>query len=907
MPQIRKVTAFLLCVILAATAFGADTTANITNATLGNAASVTALKGMFPPKGNTARTSGYYAAGDGGGATYYFDANDNATADNGGSVLAPTNGASGRWKLVVVDQVNVRQFGAKGDGSADDTAAIRAADAAMTTAGGGTIYFPPGTYKVTPDGATFRVFTPTHGNTWRGQSKESSILKLANSAGKYVGFICDGGTNDLTGLTVENLKFDCNATNNAIVSGDVATLSTYPRSLVAIYNSSAGSRITFRNCWAVDIDDFIPISIQSNGSDIRITNNRFEVSGGSVAHDHSTINTLASSVWITGNKFVGNPTHNTSVATAIETHGATQHVMDNEVSDYWVGGNLTGIATGNRSIIWSGNHFINCGDGIQLWSLSASWAGVPYADLHIDGTTNTIVTSAAQPFTAANVDDVLNVTGGTGFTQQRVRILSVDATGKATCDVAVGTVGSTAGTGKLWSGLKDVEITDNEISIGHKTWAPLIGLGTNNGIYLQSADLPIRKLWILRNRITFTSIGTITTGQSLDFGIMLTSAGGIPITDLRIEDNSIANTVSGGIWLNMKGLITAASISRNHFQNIGQGAGTIADAYMTAVFPTGDFVDTVMDANTILDDQASHTIRCAMEGRYFTSATNVHVTGTLLRIVDGTVIPPYYGNATVSVHQAHVVNTFSNPGGLSDAGSQIIETSTGVIRYQTVAPSGNTWSTGGLAASTTVAPASGTAATFSLSATGNAGASYNVSCGNGAGGQASFFWKDNSTLKWQQYLNTGDIHMYLRDLTNSRMQVTYTPGASASTAVTEFGSQVIADDRMTAKTYVGTIATPTYGATVTIDASAGSTQKLTVTDGNAFTMAAPTNPVSGERMSIRIVNSSGGAMGTVTWNAAFRQDSSYANPANGKQRTAMFEYDSTDTKWEIVGTWSGDQ
>src|SRR5882762_8025907 len=37
-------------------------------------------------------------------------------------------------------------FKAKGDGNADDYPAIKAADAAVAAAGGGDLYFPPGTY-----------------------------------------------------------------------------------------------------------------------------------------------------------------------------------------------------------------------------------------------------------------------------------------------------------------------------------------------------------------------------------------------------------------------------------------------------------------------------------------------------------------------------------------------------------------------------------------------------------------------------------------------------------------------------------------------------------------------------------------------------------------------------------------
>ena len=49
---------------------------------------------------------------------------------------------------------------------------------------------------------------------------------------------------------------------------------------------------------------------------------------------------------------------------------------------------------------------------------------ISYTDLVI-GSTNTQLTSAANPFTAAHVGNIINVTGGTGFTVQRVQVVSV--------------------------------------------------------------------------------------------------------------------------------------------------------------------------------------------------------------------------------------------------------------------------------------------------------------------------------------------------------------------------------------------------------------------------------------------------------------------------------------------------
>lgn len=78
--------------------------------------------------GQQVEVANYATANDGGGGTFYFAAASSATA-NDGTVLAP-NAGSGRWIRVYDGDINVRWFGAKGDGSTDDTAEIAAAIAA---------------------------------------------------------------------------------------------------------------------------------------------------------------------------------------------------------------------------------------------------------------------------------------------------------------------------------------------------------------------------------------------------------------------------------------------------------------------------------------------------------------------------------------------------------------------------------------------------------------------------------------------------------------------------------------------------------------------------------------------------------------------------------------------------------
>ena len=82
-------------------------------------------------------------------------------------------------------------------------------------------------------------------------------------------------------------------------------------------------------------------------------------------------------------------------------------------------------------------------------------AQVTYTDLVIDATTNTKLTSAGFPFTAAEVGNIIQITSGTGFTTGFYQVVSV-AAGVATMDRAVGTTSSTGGHGALGGALATV-------------------------------------------------------------------------------------------------------------------------------------------------------------------------------------------------------------------------------------------------------------------------------------------------------------------------------------------------------------------------------------------------------------------------------------------------------------------
>jgi hypothetical protein len=93
---------------------------------------------------------------------------------------------------------------------------------------------------------------------------------------------------------------------------------------------------------------------------------------------------------------------------------------------------------------------------------------------------------------------------------------------------------------------------------------------------------------------------------------------------------------------------------------------------------------------------------------------------------------------------------------------------------------------------------------------------------------------------------------------------------------------------------VGAQATLTFGASVDVNADSGNTQLLICTNATAPTINAPTGAAqAGHRITIRVKNTSGGAMGTITWNAIYKM-STWTNPATGFSRSVDFEYDGTN-------------
>jgi hypothetical protein len=120
--------------------------------------------------------------------------------------------------------VDVRQFGALGDGRTDDRRAIQAAIDALADAGGGTAIMPPGTYVVSRAGTSPVAVTLRSGITLMG-SGTASVLKLADDSGGHLVNVTRERDCGLRSLVLDGNRDHQPSMGHAFRSGGVIGLS----------------------------------------------------------------------------------------------------------------------------------------------------------------------------------------------------------------------------------------------------------------------------------------------------------------------------------------------------------------------------------------------------------------------------------------------------------------------------------------------------------------------------------------------------------------------------------------------------------------------------------------------------------------------------------------------------------
>ena len=149
------------------------------------------------------------------------------------------------------DVVSVKDFGATGDGSTDDTTAIQAAIDALTSDSGGMLYFPAGTYKTT-DVLTIETAGYTDSVHFVGSGKVSSIIKQTTT-GKGVLEI-GGRQHSVRDIKLQGVEGDSSAVVLAFGETDNGNdCNNNTVSNVSIKYGADG--ISMKDCWGIYVSD----------------------------------------------------------------------------------------------------------------------------------------------------------------------------------------------------------------------------------------------------------------------------------------------------------------------------------------------------------------------------------------------------------------------------------------------------------------------------------------------------------------------------------------------------------------------------------------------------------------------------------------------------------------------------
>lgn len=99
----------------------------------------------------------------------------------------------------------VTEYGALGDGTTDDTTAIQAAIDAASSAGGGTVFFPKGTYLITA-ALNLKSYVNLKGVVGAWNTAKGSVIKTASTTINML-YYTSAGTG-LVSATIENLRLE---------------------------------------------------------------------------------------------------------------------------------------------------------------------------------------------------------------------------------------------------------------------------------------------------------------------------------------------------------------------------------------------------------------------------------------------------------------------------------------------------------------------------------------------------------------------------------------------------------------------------------------------------------------------------------------------------------------------------
>lgn len=249
--------------------------------------SIAALRSLSHTTYNCAFVTGYYTAHDGGGGAYQYDPADTTSADNGATIIVAADG--GRWKLQLTGALSLKQCGAKGDGTTDDTAAVNAWIAIiMSGAGPKTGYAPAATYHVTQQITMDFGPVATTGATFIGDGRAQSIFELKSVTTAPAWIVTDTvGTKAEFYAKIIGIGFQGNVAGPVLQLGDEAFAVALNEGQfdVAAWNSNTTANAVAIECNGLyNCDSFLVANCAGHGKALRARQCEFSRFFGSMGN-----------------------------------------------------------------------------------------------------------------------------------------------------------------------------------------------------------------------------------------------------------------------------------------------------------------------------------------------------------------------------------------------------------------------------------------------------------------------------------------------------------------------------------------------------------------------------------------------------------------------------------------------
>jgi len=461
--------------------------------------------------------------------------------------------------------LNVLARGVKADGTTDDVDSLNVAIAEVSSAGGGAIYCPAGTYllgsvdtgDIKQAGSAGSIIQLKPNVSIYGDGP-ATIFKIASSLGDFEGIFHQDNptTAELNNVVFRDFSIDYNAAENAVSDG--FELNYNARSGFMLLN---GANITISNVRFIDPD--ATWAIQANGNlygaaynidGLTIENCRFENTGNTTdTYDHSTIYTSGCDhVRIVNNYFYANALGDIGCSAAVETHSSHTFVGGNTIKYYQTGMNITGVCADadNRNIVVDGNTISGAAAGIRLFS--------QYSGTHTTG-----------------------------------------------------------------DGLSGVVVSNNSISISQQARATAGEARDTEGICLigyPTSQAPARNISITGNTIDFELESSEIQQRTVASGIIFytSTVNSMDVYGLNISGNVIEYSPSSGIWLECQ--LYGATITGNTLVNPGQGQyASLPVRNRSGIYlNVEDARDILISGNSIMDNIATSRIRYGI----YTAAIN---------------------------------------------------------------------------------------------------------------------------------------------------------------------------------------------------------------------------------------------------------------------------------------------